>query len=144
MFGAATGTGKLLALDERQMVWALGTAATQSAGLCECLGTPAKSVSVGNAARNGLWSALLAEKGFDGPGEPLAGAQGFYQALAAHVVEPVEPAILTHPLILPGVKLNQIEVFETGTLQTAVDKLFNVNWWIGFLQRELRTGGPFR
>jgi 2-methylcitrate dehydratase PrpD len=82
VFGAAAGSGKLLALDERQMVWALGNAATQSAGLCECLGTPAKSLSVGNAARNGLWSALLAEKGFDGPPEPLAGVQGFYNALA--------------------------------------------------------------
>ena len=81
VFGAATAIGKLLQLDERQTVWALGIAATQSAGLCECLGTPAKSVSVGNAARNGLWSALLAEKGFDGPGEPLAGVQGFYHAL---------------------------------------------------------------
>jgi 2-methylcitrate dehydratase PrpD len=82
VFGAAAGAGKLAALDERQMVWALGNAATQAAGLCECLGTPAKSLSVGNAARNGLWSALLAEKGFDGPPEPLAGAQGFYHALA--------------------------------------------------------------
>ena len=81
VFGAAGGAGRLLKLDERQMVWALGTAATQSAGLCECLGTPAKSVSVGNAARNGLWSALLAEKGFDGPPEPLAGVQGFYHAM---------------------------------------------------------------
>ena len=81
VFGAAAGSGKLLNLDEQQMVWALGAAATQSAGLCECLGTPAKSVSVGNAARNGLWSALLAEKGFDGPPEPLAGVQGFYHAL---------------------------------------------------------------
>ena len=82
VFGAAAGSGKLLGLDERQMVWALGNAATQSAGLCECLGTAAKSLSVGNAARNGLWSALLAEKGFDGPPEPLAGVQGFYNALA--------------------------------------------------------------
>lgn len=81
VFGAASGAGKLLGLNETQMVWALGTAATQSAGLCECLGTPAKSVSVGNAARNGLWSALLAEKGFEGPPEPLAGVQGFYNAL---------------------------------------------------------------
>jgi 2-methylcitrate dehydratase PrpD len=81
VFGAATACGKLLPLNEQQMVWALGIAATQSAGLCECLGTPAKSVSVGNAARNGLWSALLAEKGFDGPVEPLAGVQGFYHAL---------------------------------------------------------------
>ncbi|MGA7996134.1 MAG: MmgE/PrpD family protein [Bradyrhizobium sp.] len=82
VFGAAAGAGKLVALDERQMVWALGNAATQSAGLCECLGTAAKSLSVGNAARNGLWSALLAERGFDGPPEPLAGVQGFYHALA--------------------------------------------------------------
>jgi 2-methylcitrate dehydratase PrpD len=81
VFGAASGAGKLLALSEQQMVWALGTASTQSSGMCECLGTPAKSVSVGNAARNGLWSALLAEKGFDGPPEPLAGVQGFYAAM---------------------------------------------------------------
>ena len=94
MFGAASGAGKLLGLDERQMVWALGTAATQSAGLCECLGTPAKSVSVGNAARNGLWSALLAEKGFDGPPEPLAGVQGFYNAMG----EPPNLALVTEGL----------------------------------------------
>jgi 2-methylcitrate dehydratase PrpD len=81
VFGAAAGSGRLAALGERQMVWALGAAATQSAGLCECLGTPAKSISVGNAARNGLWSALLAEQGFEGPPEPLAGVQGFYHAL---------------------------------------------------------------
>jgi 2-methylcitrate dehydratase PrpD len=81
VFGAAAGAGRLAALDERRMVWALGSAATQSAGLCECLGTAAKSASVGNAARNGLWSAWLAEKGFDGPPEPLAGGQGFYHAI---------------------------------------------------------------
>ena len=67
VFGAAAGSGKLLALRPEQMVWALGTAATQSAGLCECLGTAAKSVGVGNAARNGLLSALLAAKNFAGP-----------------------------------------------------------------------------
>src|ERR1700733_2749544 len=82
VFGAAAGAGKLASLDARQMVSALGTAATQAAGLCECMGTASKSASVGNAARNGLWSALLAEKGFDGPPEPLAGVQGFYNALA--------------------------------------------------------------
>ena len=92
VFGAAAGSGRLAALGERQMVWALGAAATQSAGLCECLGTPAKSISVGNAARNGLWSALLAEQGFEGPPEPLAGVQGFYHALGetpdlSHITE---------------------------------------------------------
>src|SRR6478735_3094715 len=81
VFAAAAAAGQLLGLGVQPMVWALGTAATQSAGLCECLGWPAKSVSVGNAARNGLWSALLAERGFSGPAEPLAGAQGFFAVM---------------------------------------------------------------
>jgi len=81
VFGAAAGAGKLVNLTATQMGWALGTASTQSAGLCECLGTPTKSVSVGNAARNGLWSALLAANNFDGPPEPLNGVQGFYNAM---------------------------------------------------------------
>ena len=67
---------------------------TQSAGLCECLGWPAKSVSVGNAARNGLFSALLAEKGFSGPAEPIAGAQGWLAAMG----EPPNWAALTDGL----------------------------------------------
>jgi len=94
VFGAAAGAAKLFGLTEQQVVWALGTASTQSAGLCECLGWPAKSVSVGNAARNGLWSALLAEKGFEGPAEPIAGAQGFLAAMG----EPPNWAALTDGL----------------------------------------------
>lgn len=81
VFGAAAATGRLIGLDEQRLVWALGSAATQSSGLCESLGTASKSASVGNAARNGLLSALLAEKGFDGPPEPLNGVQGFYNAM---------------------------------------------------------------
>ncbi len=77
VFGAAAGAARLLELSPQQVGWALGIASTQSSGLCECLGWPAKSVSVGNAARNGLWSALLAGKGFSGPAEPIAGAQGW-------------------------------------------------------------------
>ena len=94
VFGAATAAGKLIGLDQGRMVWALGNASTQSSGLCECLGWPAKSISVGNAARNGLWSALLAEKGFEGPAEPIAGVQGFLNAMA----EPPNWAPLTEGL----------------------------------------------
>ena len=82
VFGAAAGSGKLLALKTSPLVCALGLAATQAAGLCECLGTPAKSVHVGNAARNGLWSALLAADGLVGPTEPLTGGQAYFHALA--------------------------------------------------------------
>jgi 2-methylcitrate dehydratase PrpD len=94
VFGSAAGAARLLGLSEQQVVWALGNASTQSAGLCECLGWPAKSISVGNAAKNGLWSALLAEKGFEGPAEPIAGAQGFLAAMG----EPPNWAALTDGL----------------------------------------------
>ena len=91
IFGAAVSAGKLLGLDETKMIWAIGTAATQSSGLCESLGTASKCANVGNSARNGLWSALLADKGFDGPPEPLAGVQGFYSATG----EPPNLALVT-------------------------------------------------
>ncbi len=94
VFGAAVGAAKLLRLDQRSTIWALGNASTQSSGLCECLGTGAKSISVGNAARNGLWSALLAEKGFAGPDEPIAGTQGFLNAMG----EPPDWSALTDGL----------------------------------------------
>jgi 2-methylcitrate dehydratase PrpD len=81
VFGAAAGSGKCLGLKTGPLLAALGLAATQAAGLCECLGTPAKSVHVGNAARNGLWSALLAADGITGPAEPLTGEQGYFHAL---------------------------------------------------------------
>ena len=65
----------------------LGAAATQTGGLVECLGTATKSLSVGNAARNGLWSALLAERGFSGPPAPIEGRQGYLSALAPSTID---------------------------------------------------------
>ena len=77
VFGAATAAAKVLQLDANHLAWALGSAANQACGLVETLGTMAKSTSVGNAARNGLLSALLAQEGFDGPTQPLEGVRGF-------------------------------------------------------------------
>lgn len=82
VFGAAMAAGKLLGLDMQRLAWALGTASSQSSGLVETLGTMSKSVGVGNAARNGLLSALLAEQDFDGPSRPLEGARGFLNVTA--------------------------------------------------------------
>jgi 2-methylcitrate dehydratase PrpD len=80
-FGAAAAAAKVLGLDAEHLVSALGAAATQSSGLVEALGTPVKSISVGNAARNGLWSALLAARGCKGPAAPLEGRQGYFKAM---------------------------------------------------------------
>jgi hypothetical protein len=54
IFGAAAACARLIGLDARRTAWALGHAATQSASLVESLGSMAKSLGVGNAAKNGL------------------------------------------------------------------------------------------
>ena len=77
VFGAAVAIGRILGLDAERMKWALGNASAQASGLVETLGSMSKSISVGNAARNGLVSALLAEQNFFGPDRPLEGARGF-------------------------------------------------------------------
>ena len=64
IFGAAAATGKLLGLNEQQMTWALGIAATQSSGLREMFGSMCKSLHPGRAAQGGLTAALLAAKEF--------------------------------------------------------------------------------
>ncbi|ARP95152.1 MmgE/PrpD family protein [Bordetella genomosp. 13] len=83
VFGSALAVGKRLGLGEQALTWALASAAVQAGGLVETLGTMAKSVSVGNAARNGLLSALLAEEGFDGPPCALEGERGYLRVAAS-------------------------------------------------------------
>lgn len=77
VFGAAAAAGKLLGLDREQMIWALGNAAMQAGGIVETFGWTAKSVGVGNAARNGLLSAIMAKGGVTGPDAPLEGVNGY-------------------------------------------------------------------
>jgi 2-methylcitrate dehydratase PrpD len=77
VFGAAAAAAKALNLDAGQIADAFGHASAQAGGLVETLGTMAKSVSVGNAARNGVLSALLAGEGLSGPAQPVEGERGF-------------------------------------------------------------------
>jgi 2-methylcitrate dehydratase PrpD len=86
IFGAAAAAGKLLGLDPVRMNWALGHAATQSAGLVESLGSMSKSIGVGNAARNGLAGALFAEAGFTAAEHAIEGKYGF-AAVASDTVD---------------------------------------------------------
>lgn len=64
VFGAAAAAGKLLKLNEQQMVWALGLAASQPVGLRESFGSMNKSFNPGRAASNGIFAALLASKNY--------------------------------------------------------------------------------
>ena len=81
VFGAAVAAAKLLGLDATQTWHALGIAASQSAGMVENLPSAAKNVSVGNAARNGLFAALLAEQGYTAAPAAIEGALGWARAM---------------------------------------------------------------
>ncbi len=83
VFGAATAIGKLLGLSVQQMVWAIGLAATQAAGLREMFGSMAKSFHPGRSAQNGYTAALLAQAGFTAGEHGIEGPRGFAAVQAA-------------------------------------------------------------
>lgn len=81
IFGAAAACAKLLGLSADRIADALGIAASQSAGNVENLPTAAKNVSVGNAARNGLLAALLAQQGYEAAPRAIEGPLGWARAM---------------------------------------------------------------
>ena len=83
VFGAAAAAGKALGLDLQQMTWALGLAATQSAGLREMFGSMCKSLHPGRAAQNGLTAALLAARDFTSTDRGIEAPRGFAHVLSS-------------------------------------------------------------
>jgi len=81
VFGAAAACAKLLELSADQISNAIGIAASQSAGIVENLPSAAKNVSVGNAARNGLFAALLATEGYSASPRAIEGTLGWARAM---------------------------------------------------------------
>jgi 2-methylcitrate dehydratase PrpD len=94
VFGAAAAMGKLLKLNEQQMCWALGIAATQSAGLREMFGSMCKSFHPGRAAQNGLMAGLLASKGFTSSEQAIEAKRGWANVLSTKF----DPAVITEGL----------------------------------------------
>ncbi len=82
IFGSAAAAGWLMGLDEQQLVWALGNAGTQAAGLWQfnLEGAMSKHLHAGMAAANGMRAASLAALDFSGSRSILEGKQGFFAA----------------------------------------------------------------
>ena len=102
VFGAAAAAGWLLGLDRDRLVWALGNAGTQAAGLWQFNdeGALTKPLHPGRAAANGVLAATLSRLGLTGARHILEGERGFFAGLAprgdpqqvvAHLGEPGEP-----------------------------------------------------
>ncbi|MGA9088113.1 MAG: MmgE/PrpD family protein, partial [Bradyrhizobium sp.] len=82
VFGAAAAVGKLLGLNEQQMVWALGLAASQPVGLRESFGSMNKSFNPGRAASNGIFAALLAAKNYTSSDGMIEAKRGWANAIS--------------------------------------------------------------
>jgi len=83
VFGAAAAIGRVIGLSAQEMVWALGLAATQSAGLREMFGSMGKAFHPGRSAQNGYAAALLAKEGFTAGERGIEGPRGFANVMAA-------------------------------------------------------------
>lgn len=118
--GAACAAARVLGLDAQRTAAAIAIAATQAAGHTEQLGSMTKAFQVGRAAATGIEAALLAEQGFTGPVEPLAGRRGMAALMAAeadwspmddlgsrwlvesNALKPYSCGIVSHPVIDAG------------------------------------------
>ena len=79
-FGAAAAAGKLLNLNEEQMLNAFGIAYAQASGNFQAVvdGALTKRMQAGFASSGGLMSALMASKGLTGARESLEGQKGLF------------------------------------------------------------------
>lgn len=82
-FVAGAVASKLLKLDDKQIINALGLCGTQAAGLLESDhgGSMGKALHVGKAAYNGILSAYLAKNGFTGSETIFDGDEGFLKTM---------------------------------------------------------------
>ncbi|MBO0711307.1 MAG: MmgE/PrpD family protein [Acetobacteraceae bacterium] len=97
VFGATAASARLLHLSAAQTGHALGVAASEASGLVENLPTAAKNVGVGNAARNGLFAALIAEAGYTAAPEAIEGRLGWARAMGdAPRIDALSGALGTH------------------------------------------------
>ena len=79
--GAAAACAKLLRLDVAKTRMALGIAGNFACGLSSNHGSMAGAMAAGNACRNGVIAALLAQEGFTANPDIIEAKNGFYDTL---------------------------------------------------------------
>jgi 2-methylcitrate dehydratase PrpD len=138
MFGSAAACGKLLGLNEQQMIWALGIAASQPVGVKIQFGSMTKSFHPGRAAQNGLTAALLAAQGYDSNVHAIEGKDGWGQAsstkrdwkevteglgtryeAALNTYKPFACGIVTHPGIDAAIQLRNENKLTADMIESA-------------------------
>ena len=137
VFGAATAIGRLVGLNVQQMVWAIGLAATQAAGLREMFGSMGKAFHPGRSAQNGYGAALLAAKGFTAGARGIEGPRGFAAVTASqydltkitrglgvdfdlrvNTYKPFPCGIVNHPTIDGCIQLHDTHRLSMGSVKS--------------------------
>lgn len=135
----------LLGLDARETLHGLSLSATQAAGHRGQFGSMVKSFHAGNAAANGLLSALLADSGYTGAPDPLQGRSGMFNIMATQSipaelinglgkrweifrngVKPYACGVVAHPAIDAVLRLRTehgIQVHELADVELCVNPL---------------------
>jgi len=136
VFGAAAAAGRLMGLSHRQMVWALGLAASQPVGLRESFGSMNKSFNPGRAAANGLFAAILASKNFTSSDQMIEARRGWANTVstkqdyaeitgglgqrweaALNTYKPFACGIVMHPAIDAAIQLRAEPGFAAGAIE---------------------------
>lgn len=88
--GAAAAIAKMLKLDEEKIRITLGIASSLSGGLRKNFGTMTKPLHAGNAARNGVMAAILAQWKFTADRDILDNPLGFCEVLGGEAEQEVD------------------------------------------------------
>ena len=111
VIGAAIACARLLRLAPAQMAVAIGIAASTAAGLRANSGTMTKPLHAGQANRNGLQAALLAQAGVTANPTALEHKFGFMAAFNGAIPADIGPALdgwgQDFALLRPGIAIKQ-------------------------------------
>ena len=142
VFGATAAIGKLLKLNEQQMVWALGLAASQPVGLRESFGSMNKSFNPGRAAANGIFAALLASGNFTSSDVMIEAQRGWANTISTkqdyreimeglgrrfeatlNTYKPFPCGIVLHPAIDAALQLQRANKIDVQQIDRVVLKV---------------------
>ena len=149
VLASAAGAGKVMGLNKEQLANALALAAVPNAAMVQArIGRLSmwKGCTAANAARNGVFAALLARRGMTGPDEAFEGPRGYKKQLGTVMELPafagngteftilsskikcfpcmyepqcaITPALELHKVLIG--KLDQIDKIEVETYEFAV------------------------
>ena len=142
VFGVAAAIGKLLKLNEQQMIYALGLAASQPVGLRESFGSMNKSFNPGRAASNGIFAALLAAGNYTTSDAMIEAQRGWANTLstkqdyreiteglgqryeaALNTYKPFPCGIVLHPAIDAAIQLQRANKIDLDKIDHVTLKI---------------------